>query len=61
MKALLALIIRSRRNPDIKYYVEAFPWIEILVIKAKQTTITFLPTKLAFFTSPSRIKSPCVC
>ena len=38
---LLALVILVGRNLDIKYYVEAFPWIKILVIKEKQTTITF--------------------
>lgn len=37
-EALLpALIILSGRNPGTKYYVEAFPWIKFLVIKAKQT------------------------
>jgi len=41
-EALLpALVILSGRNPGIKYYVEAFPCIKILVIKAKQTTVTF--------------------
>jgi len=41
-EALLpALVILSGRNPCTKYYVKAFPWIKILVIKAKQTTTTF--------------------